>query len=285
MRLDREKNMELGINVRNWGPTATPEFIRDSVLAADESNLDALWFNDHLCFPPVIANNFYNVPQAMGSIIDPLSLASFIAGITKRIKFGTAILVLPYREKIVTTKMIASIQQLSNNRFLLGVGSGYLEEEFNALGINLKDRGKITNEVLDFLLKASKNSKVISNEQEILLEPKLTLPPIYIGQMAKVAFDRTIRFGRGWMPVSISPEELGPKVIELKKRAKAAGRDKIEIIAMKTLPLDDLESAKKMAVAYKDAGATQLVHTQGYETVEHYCQIIEKLENSIKPLI
>ena len=71
--------MELGINVRNWGPTATAEFIRDSVLAADESNLDALWFNDHLCFPPVIANNFYNVPQAMGSIIDPLSLASFIA--------------------------------------------------------------------------------------------------------------------------------------------------------------------------------------------------------------
>ena len=68
--------------------------------------------------------------------------------------------------------MISSIQQLSNNRFLLGVGPGYLEEEFKALGINLKDRGKITNETLDFLIKASKDSKIISNGQEILLEPK-----------------------------------------------------------------------------------------------------------------
>ena len=277
--------MELAINVRNWGPTATEEFIRSSVLAVDESSLDALWFNDHLCFPPAIANNFYGVPQTMGSIMDPLSLASFIAGITKRIKFGTAVLVLPYREKIVTAKMISSIQQLSNNRFLLGVGPGYLEEEFKALGINLKDRGKITNETLDFLIKASQDSKIISNGQEILLEPKLTLPPIYIGQMAKVAFSRTIRFAQGWMPVSISPEELAPKVVELKNQAKIAGRGEIEIIAMKTLPLDDIESAKKMAIAYKDAGATQLVHTQGYETVAHYQEIIEKLEKSIKPLI
>ena len=103
--------------------------------------------------------------------------------------------------------------------------------------------------------------------------------------MAKVAFSRTIRFAQGWMPVSISPEELAPKVVELKNQAKIAGRGEIEIIAMKTLPLDDIESAKKMAVAYKDAGATQLVHTQGYETVAHYQEIIEKLEKSIKPLI
>ena len=140
-------------------------------------------------------------------------------------------------------------------------------------------------ELTSFLIKASKDSKIISNGQEILLEPKLNLPPIYIGQMAKVAFNRTIRFGQGWMPVSISPEELAPKVIELKNQAKIAGREKIEIIAMKTLPLDDIESAKKMAIAYKDAGATQLVHTQGYETVAHYQEIIEKLEKSIKPLI
>lgn len=277
--------MELAINVRNWGPTATVKFIHDSVLIADKSSLDALWFNDHLCFPPAIADNFYNVPDEMGSIVDPLSLASYIAGITKRIRFGTAVLVLPYREKILTTKMISSIQQLSNNRFLLGVGPGYLEEEFKALGVDIKKRGKITNETLDFLIKASKNTKIMSNEQEILLEPKLSLPPIYIGQMAKIAFDRTIRYAKGWMPVSATPEQLAPKIKELMKQAKAAGREKLEVIAMKTLPLDDLDSAQKMAVAYKDAGATQLVHTQGYETVAHYQEIIEKLEKSIKPLI
>ena len=277
--------MELSINVRNWGPTATAQFIHDSVLLADKSNLDAFWFNDHLCFPPKIENNFYNVPDAMGSILDPLCLASYIAGITKRIKFGTAVLVLPYREKIVTTKMITAIQELSNNRFLLGIGPGYLEEEFKALGINIKERGKLTNEMLEFLLNAAENSKVVSNGQEILIEPKLNLPPIYIGQMAKVAFKRTIRFAKGWMPVSISAEELRPKVIELNKLATAAGREKLEVIAMKTLPLDDIESAQQMAIAYKEAGATQLVHTQGYENVEHYGEIIEILEKSIKPLI
>ena len=60
--------MELAINVRNWGPTATEEFIRNSVLAADESSLDALWFNDHLCFPPAIANNFYGVPRQWAAL-------------------------------------------------------------------------------------------------------------------------------------------------------------------------------------------------------------------------
>jgi len=200
-------------------------------------------------------------------------------------KFGTAVLVLPYREKIVTTKMITAIQELSNNRFLLGIGPGYLEEEFKALGINIKERGKLTNEMLEFLLNAAENSKVVSNGQEILIEPKLNLPPIYIGQMAKVAFKRTIRFAKGWMPVSISAEELRPKVIELNKLATAAGREKLEVIAMKTLPLDDIESAQQMAIAYKEAGATQLVHTQGYENVEHYGEIIEILEKSIKPLI
>ena len=122
-------------------------------------------------------------------------------------------------------------------------------------------------------------------QTEILLEPKLSLPPIYIGQMAKIAFDRTIRYAKGWMPVSATPEQLAPKIKELMKQAKAAGRGKLEVIAMKTLPLDDLDSAQKMAVAYKEAGATQLVHTQGYDSVEHYGEIIDKLEKSIKPLI
>ena len=87
------------------------------------------------------------------------------------------------------------------------------------------------------------------------------------------------------MPVSATPEQLAPKIKELMKQAKAAGREKLEVIAMKTLPLDDLDSAQKMAVAYKEAGATQLVHTQGYDSVEHYGEIIDKLEKSIKPLI
>ena len=64
--------MEFGINIRNWGPTATREFLTDSAKIADASNLDALWFNDHIGFPPKIQNNIYGIPEAMGSIIDPL---------------------------------------------------------------------------------------------------------------------------------------------------------------------------------------------------------------------
>ena len=105
--------MKLAMNIRNWGPTASPEFLRACAEAADRSSLDAIWFNDHLGLPPVIEDDAFGLPPEMGAILDPLAFATFLAACTDRISFGPGVLVLPYRPPIVTAKLIATIQILS----------------------------------------------------------------------------------------------------------------------------------------------------------------------------
>ena len=274
--------MELAMNIRNWGPTATPEFLRACAEAADASTLDAIWFNDHICLPPVIENNTYGIPQDMGDIIDPLAFGNYLAACTSRIKFGTGVLVVPYRPMILTSKLVASIQALSGGRFLLGIGPGYLEEEFTALGVNKKRRGKITDETLAFLHACSESPLVECNGQAVELKPQLNRPPILIGGNASVAFPRAIKLGDGWMPVGALPDELKPQIADFQKQAADAGRGKLGVYQMKTLPLENPVEAIELAAGYKEAGVTHLVHTQGYDSPSQYKEVIDQVDKEIR---
>ncbi|MGR8949797.1 MAG: TIGR03619 family F420-dependent LLM class oxidoreductase [Gammaproteobacteria bacterium] len=274
--------MELAMNIRNWGPTATPQFLRACAEAADASTLDAIWFNDHICLPPSLENNPYGIPNDMGDILDPLGFGNYLAACTSRIKFGTGVLVVPYRPAILTSKLVATIQALSGGRFLLGIGPGYLEEEFKALGVDKKRRGKITDETLAFLHASSESPLVECNGQEVELKPQLERPPILIGGNAKVAFPRAINLGDGWMPVGTAPEELKPQIDDFHAQAAAAGRGKLGVYMMKTLPLESMSAAIDLAGAYQQAGVTHLVHTQGYDSPAQYQEVIEQVDTEIR---
>jgi probable F420-dependent oxidoreductase len=274
--------MELAMNIRNWGPTATPEFLRACAEAADRSGLDAIWFNDHLGFPPVIEDNAFGLSPDMGSILDPLAFATFLAACTTRIKFGTGVLILPYRPPIITSKLIGTIQILSDSRFLLGIGPGYLAEEFRALGVARNKRGQLTDSMIDFLRECAASELIEQNGQPFLLKPQLDCPPIYIGGGPAVAIPRTVRCGDGWMPVGMSPEELAPHVSDLHQRAADAGRDGLEVVAMKTLPLAESAAAIELAQGYRDAGVTHLVHTQGYDSPQQYAEVVAQLDGEIR---
>lgn len=274
--------MKLGMLVRNWGPTATPEFLAESATLADRSNLDAIWFNDHLGFPPGIEKNELPIPPDMGEILDPLGFANYLAGCTSRISFGTGVLVLPYRPEIVTQKLLTTIQVLSGNRFLLGVGAGYLDEEFTALGVPKSKRGKLTDSMIDMLRASSENDLIEANGQPLFLKPKLTCPPIYIGGATDIAIPRTIRCGDGWMPMGTLPEDLAPSIKMLHKMGAEAGRNGLEVVAMKTLPLEDPQAGIEMAQAYKDVGVTHLVHVQGYESTSHFAEVLNQFDGEVR---
>ena len=274
--------MKLGMNIRNWGPTATPGFLTECAQYADRSGLDAIWFNDHVAMPPSLENNPYGIPQDMGDIVDPLAFGNFLAGITSRIEFGTGVLVIPYRPALLTNKLIASIQVLSGNRFLLGIGPGYLDEEFKALGVPRTRRGKITDEILTLLNESSKNEIVNSNGQDVALKPRLPLPPIYIGGNATVAIPRAIKLGHGWMPVSSSPDELKPDIARMHEQGAAAGRSDLKTVHMKTLPLAERNEAIDLACAYQAVGVDHLVHTQGYDSPAHYAEVVDQVDGEIR---
>jgi probable F420-dependent oxidoreductase len=275
-------NVKLGMNIRNWGPTATPEFLRACAEAADRSRLDAIWFNDHLGMPPAIENNNYGIPMDMGAIMDPLAFGAFLAACTKRIEFGTGVLILPYRPPIVTSKLLSTIQVLSGNRFLLGVGPGYLEEEFRALGVPRAKRGQLTDSMIDFLRECASADVVEQHGQPFLLKPRLNCPPIYIGGSAKIAIPRAVRCGDGWMPVGSLPAELAPQIAEMHQRGADAGRRGLEVVAMKTLPLENMAAAIEMAQGYRDAGVTHLVHTQAYASPQQYAEVVDQVDGDIR---
>jgi len=274
--------MQLALNIRNWGPTATPAFLRECAEVADRSGLDAIWFNDHIGLPPVLDDNEYGIPGEMGAVLDPLGFACWLAASTSRIAFGTAVLVLPYRPPLLTNKLLTTIQVLSDRRFHLGVGPGYLAEEFRALGVARSRRGALTDETLAFLHASARNPLVEANGQALRLEPALPLPPIYVGGKAEVAIPRALRHGDGWMPVGMMPDDLVAPITELQARAAEMERGLMEVIAMKTLPLDDPPAAAALARAYRDAGVSQLVHTQGYDSPAHYAEVVAQLDGELR---
>lgn len=273
------------MNYRNWGPHAT----RDNLLAcariADESTLDSIWVNDHIGFPNTPWHNEYGISDEMGEIIDPYSVMSFLAGVTSRIQFGSAVIIGPYRPPLPTAKWLQSIQVLSGNRMLFGVGPGYLTEEFKALGVNKSERGKLTDELLDILHKAFTAECVDSNGQALALKPQPKRPPFLIGGGPNVAIRRAVKRGDGWMPVSIMPHDLKPMIADLQQQAADAGRDPLRVVTMKTLPLENLSEAIELAQGYRDAGATDLVHTQGYSNPSEYQAMVDIICSDIQPAV
>lgn len=275
--------MKIGVNFRNWGPHATRENLLDCARIADESNVESVWVNDHVGFPPGEFENLYGVPEEMGHIVDPFATLAALAAVTSRVNFGSGVVVAPYRPPLLTAKWLQSVQHISGGRLLFGVAAGYFEAEFKALGVDIKQRGRITNDTLDFLRAAFEDDHVKSNGQDVVLEPKSTRPPFYIGGSPEVAIPRAVARGDGWIPVGLMPDQLAPLVVELNERAAQAGRSNLEVVIMKTLPLDDVSAALDLVGAYQAAGATRLVHTQAYATPDEYAAFVGLVSREIVP--
>src|SRR5277367_4333308 len=154
--------MKLSINLRNWGPYSSRQQILEFARAVDESGLDTLWINERLAFPP---NPSPDMPtySKTGRTLDPTATLAFLAAVTERIGLGTGVINLPFRPALPTAKWLATVQDLSGGRVRLGVGTGWMEEEFRALGIDSARRGAMTNETLAVLQKCFQSDVVELN--------------------------------------------------------------------------------------------------------------------------
>ena len=278
--------MQLSINIRNWGAQSTPDTLLECARAADESGLDTLWLNEHLAIPPQ-ADMPDRVPQgfAEGRFLDPMATLSFLAAATRRIGLGTAVLLLPYRLPLQTAKLVATVQELSGGRLRLGVGTGWMKEEFQALGVDHARRGAISNSVLALLRECFENDVVESNGQRLLFRPRPARPPIYVGGAPPHALRRAVQYGDGWIPAGIEPQALASHIAELRQMSQDAGRPPLEVIAMKTLAIDDPPKAIDYASQFAEAGVNHLVHTQGYADAAEYRRNVATLEEKIRPAV
>ncbi len=224
--------MKIGLSIpNNWG-VADPQELVELAVLADTLGYDSAWVTEHLLNVGYIGERLGNKPY-----YHSLGMLAFIAARTKHIALGTSVVVLPFRQPADQAKFAATIDQLSGGRLILGIGSGALEAEFDALSIPFKERGAITNESMQVMRalwtqeKASFHGKYW-NFDDLMASPKpLQKPhvPMWVAGMGKAAYRRTGQLGDGWHATGIPLEEFITGRDEIRRFAIEAGRDPLQI--------------------------------------------------------
>ncbi|MEC9346882.1 MAG: TIGR03619 family F420-dependent LLM class oxidoreductase [Pseudomonadota bacterium] len=256
--------MEIGVTVRVMGPQATRTLLGDCARAAEDAGFESLWLADHIAIPPDDAEG------SGGRYLDILATLAWLAGITSRIRLGTGVLVLPYRAALPTAKQVATVQELSGGRVLLGVGIGWMEPEFRALGVDLRARGRISDATLDFLNRAFAADEVELNGQRFLFRPRPERPPVLVGGRAPHALVRAVKYGDGWFPMSRNPANLVAPIAEYHAMTAAAGKPRGNVTASVHLPLQDRAASRDLATQYRAAGVDRMVAAVRYDDLAGY---------------
>jgi probable F420-dependent oxidoreductase len=252
---------------------AGPEQLRTVAQRAEDLGYDHVWVSDHIILPKKV-DSFY--PYAADGVAtfkpdepyyEPLAALNFIAGCTQRIRLGTHVLIIPYRNPVLTAKILSTLDVLSGGRLILGAGVGWMEEEFKAMGLDTyKERGAVTDEYLQIYkeLWTKEDASFDGKYYQISdtgFEPKPVQkphPPIWIGGHSGPAVRRAARYGDGWMPIGLrppailEPEELSGKIARLRKLTVEAGR-----------PEDAVSLTFSTGVVFNDAAGSSRAWMQG----------------------
>lgn len=245
--------MEFGLFLPVSGRSATRRTLREYAQSAERLGFDQVWTAERLVIPWTIETEY---PYAEGGafivppdrpFLESLTVLAFLAGCTERIKLGISVLVLPYRHPLHWAKVAATIDVLSEGRFTLGVGVGWMKEEFDALNAPFAERGRVSDEQLQMLRSALTEEHCTFSGahygfRDIAFNPKgynRNRPSIWVGGEGSAAQKRAARYGDAWFPyfVRITPDELAARWRNVQQYAEASGRDPSEIALNLNLPI------------------------------------------------
>jgi probable F420-dependent oxidoreductase len=232
--------MRFGVPLPQFGPLARGPDVRDRLRrvaeAADRLGYDVLWTAEHVIFPPEIRTPYPyggRFPYDVGDpVLDAVGTLAWVAGCTRRVRLGTAVLVLPYHHPILLAKALATVDVLSGGRLVVGVAGGWLAEEFALLGVPFAERGARTDEALAVMRALWTEERVTFHGRWTRLDDAAFFPkplqqplPVWIGGSSPAALRRVARAGDGWLAVPRAPEALAEDVATIRRLADAAGRD------------------------------------------------------------
>ena len=263
--------MKLGLYLRNMGPQSTRPLIAEAARAAEEAGIDDLWVADHLALAPE------DSAGSDGRYVEPLVTLAFLAGITERVGLGVGVLIVPYRPALLMAKWVASIQELSGGRLILGVGVGWMDKEFRALGVDPRRRGATTDATLGFLHACFERDEVEANGQTFLFRPRPPRPPIIVGGAPPHAIRRAVRFGEGWMPTAAHAEHLEAGIASLREGMAAAGKPAPEVVLLQPLPVEDDARLASRLAELAALGVTRVVHPWRYGDADEVARVAARL--------
>lgn len=210
--------MKFGLCLPNYGPPASPQAVLQAAQAAELAGYDSVWVTDHILAPAQ-----YHDPYGM--MLEALITLGYLAGVTQKITLASSIIVLPQREPVLVARQVAAIDQFSNGRMLLGVGVGWMADEFRFLRADFKNRGRMADEWIAVMrtLWAEEQPAFAGqwvNFDHAKFEPKPAQPngvPIHIGGKSEAAIRRAARLGDGWHPTNYTPEQLAAGLKKLRE--------------------------------------------------------------------
>ncbi|MGW1996790.1 LLM class flavin-dependent oxidoreductase [Embleya sp. NPDC001921] len=177
--------MQLGVNVPNFGPGTDPGVLRDWAQTVEGLGFDLLMVSDHVAVTPDVAEQ-YPAP-----FYEPFTTLAWLAGVTRRVRLGTTVLIVPYRHPLLVARMAANLHQLSGRRLVLGVGVGWARQEFEALGVPFRQRGKLTDDHLAAIRTAWDDER----------DYGVGRIPIWVGGNSDAGIERAVRLGDAWHPL------------------------------------------------------------------------------------
>ena len=259
--------MKVDLWVPTVDPFSTPELLATIGREAEQRGIGTIWVGEHVVLFDEYASEYPyaedgKIPALPNSgLLEPFITLSFLAAHTSTVRLGTAMVLLPQRNPVYTAKEVSTLDWLSNGRVDLGVGVGWLEEEFKAVNVPWPQRGKRTDEYLAVLetlwcdeRSAYKGEFYSLNECAMFPKPiQKPHPPIHIGGESDAALARVARAGQGWHTFNRKPADLAEPLTKLDGLLEGQGRSRSDItvtVCPYFLPLDPA-----IAEQYAEAGA------------------------------
>ncbi|MBA2447988.1 MAG: TIGR03619 family F420-dependent LLM class oxidoreductase [Chloroflexi bacterium] len=298
--------MDFGVFLPVSGRATGRDTLTDAARRAEGWGFGTVWAAERIVIPWQIETAY---PYAEGSafivppdrpFLESLTCLAFLAGCTETIKLGVSTLVLPYRHPLQWAKVATSIDTLSEGRLVLGVGVGWMVEEFGALGAHFAERGAVSDEQLEILQRLL-NDERCSYEgrfyqfRDLAFYPKAyrqTGIPVWVGGEGRAAQRRTARYGDAWFPyfVRITPRELAARFDNVRAMAAEHGREADQISLACCLPIvvtdgpvpqddDRLRgSAEQLVEAVRRFAAVGVEHLALQFMVPRYPERLEQIE-------
>lgn len=262
--------MKFGLFSMNQGPCSYPAGAARIARLAEDAGFDSLWAGEHVALPdPRVPPS----PMDPGDrILDPVIALTFLAAQTTRVLLGTGIIILPQRNPLVLAKELASLATLANGRFIFGIGVGYLEPEFRALGIPFTDKGPRTDEYLAAM------RAIWTQEQPayagrfvaysgIQAHPQPGVVPVVVGGHTPAAYRRAVEQGNGWYGFALDLERTAQAIAGLRDAAaryeRPAELGDLEISVTPRGPVDATTAAR-----YAELGVHRLIMQPHYSLDE-----------------
>jgi probable F420-dependent oxidoreductase len=247
-------------------PTDYSIALPELAVEAEQRGFESLWVAEHSHIPTSRQSPWpggADLPKMYYDTLDPFLALAAAASVTSKIKLATGICLVVQRDPIHTAKEVASLDQLSNGRFLFGVGGGWNAEEMGNHGTAFDGRFKLLRERIEAMKTIWTSTEAAYHGERVDFDPiymwpkpvQKPHPPIHVGGVFPGAARRAVRYGDGWIPIGGREDDLGKAIPEFRRMAEEAGRDPASL----EVTVYGVAASEKVAAKYLEAGVDRVV--------------------------